>query len=298
MTAETPPGKGDAPAPDFKRWCLIVAYEGAPYSGWQSQSGGNTVQDHIEAALRQICPEIDRLHGSGRTDRGVSAVGQVAHFDAPSRLFLDAQAWRRALNVRLPATIRIMRCEEAPQGFHARFSATGKTYHYRIFHGEVLPPSLAGRAWHVRKLVNRERFQRQVERFAGWHDFRAFSANRQDGFDAGRLTWRFLREARVEWAPSPQEWNAPGEMATVAFTGNGFLYRMVRFLAGIAVRCAQGKFREEEIARLLRDPGSEKAPWCAPPDGLTLFAVDYDPAHRIRRGTPQELGIEVPPVAP
>lgn len=292
MTEVVRPGKGDAPAPDFKRWRLLVAYEGAPFAGWQSQRGGNTVQDLIEAALQQISPEITRLHGSGRTDQGVSATGQVAHFDAPTRLALDTAAWRRALNVRLPATIRVQGCEEALPEFHARFSATGKTYHYRIFHGEVMPPCLAGRAWHLRWVGDRERFRRQVESFGGWHDFRAFSANRRDGFDESRNTWRLIREASVEWIPAPTEWNAPGEIATVIFAGTGFLYRMVRFLVGISVRCAQGKFAEGEIQRLLIHPGLEKAPWCAPPDGLTLVAVDYDPAHRVRRGRPDAMNAD------
>ncbi|MEZ5432115.1 MAG: hypothetical protein R3F31_13265 [Verrucomicrobiales bacterium] len=163
----------------------------------------------------------------------------MAHFDAPDTLSIDAAAWRRALNVRLPATIRIMDCSVAPPGFHARFSASGKTYRYQIFHGAVMPPLLAGRAWHVRRLGDLEKFRRQVESFQGWHDFRAFSANRRDGWDESRNTWRLLHEARVEIVPVPPEWNAPGDWVTVVISGNGFLYRMVRFLVGISVRCAQ-----------------------------------------------------------
>ncbi len=290
MTDPAGSGPGDQPRPGFRRWRLLVAYEGAPFAGWQSQPGGNTVQDLIETALKEISPEIRGIHGSGRTDRGVSAVGQVAHFDAPETLLIDPAAWRRALNVRLPATIRIMECSVAPPGFHARFSASGKTYRYQIFHGAVMPPLLAGRAWHVRRLGDLEKFRRQVESFRGWHDFRAFSANRRDGWDESRNTWRLLHEARVEIVPVPPEWNAPGDWVTVVISGNGFLYRMVRFLVGISVRCAQGKFEEADIRRLLDQPGREKAPWCAVPDGLTLAAVDYDPANRVVRGKPVGAG--------
>ena len=129
------------------RFALTIAYDGRPFEGWQSQRGGNTVQDHLLTALQQIDPEIAQVHGSGRTDSGVSADGQVAHFDSSADSTLDAEAWQRALNTKLPPTIRVMECAEVPADFHARFSATAKHYRYRVSTRPVLPPLDAGLAW-------------------------------------------------------------------------------------------------------------------------------------------------------
>ena len=137
---------------DKKRFCLNIAYDGRPFEGWQSQPGGNTVQDHIEKVLQKICPASSSVHGSGRTDAGVSAEGQVAHFDVPDDWKMTAPEWQRALNAQLPPTIRIVKSEPAAPDFHARFSAKSKIYRYRIFTGEVLPPLDHGLTWHTRQL--------------------------------------------------------------------------------------------------------------------------------------------------
>src|SRR6476646_884246 len=128
---------------------LIVAYDGAPFSGWQSQADRNGVQDHLERAFAQICSAPVRVHGAGRTDAGVHALAQCAHADLPERRY-NADRWRSALNGVLPTSIRIMRCRFVSESFHARFSAKGKIYRYRIWNDEVLPPLESGRAWHVR----------------------------------------------------------------------------------------------------------------------------------------------------
>lgn len=257
-----------APAREGKRFRLTVAYDGRPYAGWQSQIGGNTVQDRLLEAIREICPAVRTVQGSGRTDAGVGALAQVAHFDAPVSASLDAGAWLRAANTKLPPAIRVMECEEVSPDFHARFSATGKIYRYEIFTGPVLPPLKAGLAWHVRKPGDRGIFRAAIRHFEGTHDFRAFSANRGDGYDEDRDTVRTIFETSVE---------EPGESLIVEFTGNGFLYKMVRFLVGSAVRAAQGKLTVSEIDRFLQktDAPRTKAPFCAPADGLTLVKVLY-----------------------
>jgi tRNA pseudouridine38-40 synthase len=245
-----------------------VAYDGRPFAGWQSQTGGNTVQDRLLGAIRAICPQVRTVQGAGRTDAGVGALAQVAHFDAPVTASLDAGAWLRAVNAKLPPAIRVMACEQASPGFHARFSATSKTYRYEIFTGPVLPPLKAGLAWQVRKLGNREVFRAAIELFEGVHDFRAFSANRGDGHDEDRDTVRTIFETKVEEC---------GESMTVEFTGNGFLYKMVRFLVGTSVRAAQGRLTFSDITVFLQktDDQQTKAPYCAPADGLTLVKVLY-----------------------
>ena len=119
---------------------LTIAYDGAPFEGWQSQPGGNTVQDHLERAIAEVAGDAIRVSGSGRTDTGVHALGQVAHFDPPEGSRMDAGAWLRALNTKLPAAVRVLDAEGVAGDFHARFSATAKTYQYQIDTAPVLHP--------------------------------------------------------------------------------------------------------------------------------------------------------------
>lgn len=250
-----------------RRFRLVVAYDGRPWAGWQSQVGGDTVQDRLLAALRSIHSGIATVQGSGRTDAGVSALGQVAHFDVPADASLDAGAWLRALNTKLPPSIRIMDSAEAAPDFHARFSAVAKTYRYRIWTGPVLPPLEAGLAWHVPRPGDRDALVAALALFCGRHDFRAFSAKRGDGRDEDLDTVREVFEITTK---SGEDW------IEVTFTGEGFLYKMVRFLVGSAVRVGQGKLDPAAIVSLLNGDGaSRKAPYCAPPDGLLLLEVRY-----------------------
>src|SRR4051812_31169572 len=156
---------------------VIVAYNGTPFSGWQSQADRNAVQDHLETAFAQICGERVRVHGAGRTDAGVHALAQCAHVDLSPRRY-DTGRWMSALNGILPPTIRIMRAGWASSSFHARFSAKGKLYRYRIWNDEVLPPLEVGRAWHVRGPLGPEAMQTAANLLLGRHDFRSFAANR------------------------------------------------------------------------------------------------------------------------
>lgn len=252
-----------------RRFRLTVAYDGRPFEGWQSQVGGNTIQDKLLAALQEIAPAITTVQGSGRTDAGVSAEGQVAHFDAPAGSSMNAAAWLRALNTKLPPTIRVMDCDGVPNDFHARFSAVGKTYRYQIWTGPVLPPLKAGLVWHLPRFENDDvgEFRTALKCFEGRHDFRAFSANRGDGKDQDRDSVRTVTEVASTWE---------GELMSVTFSGEGFLYKMVRFLVGSAAWAARGKLKIEEIERLLEAPPENgKAPFCAPADGLSLVKVRY-----------------------
>jgi len=131
-----------------QRLKLTVAYDGAAFAGWQSQAHRNTVQDMLEHAFQKISGTRIRVHGAGRTDAGVHALAQCAHVDLPDRR-LSLERWTKALNSTLPPAIRILRCQFMPQNFHARFSATGKLYRYRIWAAPILPPLEFGRAWHI-----------------------------------------------------------------------------------------------------------------------------------------------------
>lgn len=255
-------------APDDQRFRIDVAYDGRPFAGWQSQAGGNTVQDLLLAAAQRICSGVKTVQGSGRTDAGVSAAGQVAHFDAPAGWRMGPVEWRKALNTHLPSTIRVMACERVSPDFHARFSAAEKCYVYRIVTGEVLPPLQAGLAWHRRGLDTGDRLGDVLRLFEGTHDFRSFSANRNDGRDEERDTVRTISEATVAE-------NGRG-CVELRFRGDGFLYKMVRFLVGSAVYCIEGKFPPPEIVALLEGRDRDrKAPFCAPADGLSLEKVIY-----------------------
>src|SRR4029453_13797705 len=130
-----------------RRLKLIVAYDGAPFAGWQSQSHGNTVQDHLERAFERVTGEAVRVHGAGRTDAGVRALAQCAHVDVLK--FLAADRWIKALNALLPPAIRVLSCRYVSKDFHARLSAKGKIYRYRIWIAPVLPPLEYRRAWQI-----------------------------------------------------------------------------------------------------------------------------------------------------
>lgn len=255
----------------LQRWKWTIAYDGAPYGGWQSQPGGNTIQDHLEAALSEIrgLPSGTRVHGSGRTDAGVHAYGQVAHIDAPIDLSLDAKAWPHALNARLPGSIRVLVAEAVPQDFHARFSASEKTYVYRLYLGKILPPMLWNRVWHIHNSLDVGALRHAGQCLRGRHDFKAFAANRGKNSPPPATTVRNLTKVEILEEPDNQ--------LVLSFTADGFLYRMVRMLTGTMVRFAQGKLSESDLLSLLDDRELLKTSACAPAGGLYLRDVAYHP---------------------
>src|SRR6266404_8810238 len=243
---------------------LIVAYDGAPFSGWQSQPNGNGIQDHLENALERICSERVRVHGAGRTDAGVHALAQCAHANLPVRRY-HADRWRAALNGVLPLAIRIMRARFVSESFHARFSAKGKIYRYRIWNDDVLPPLENGRAWHIREPLDRAAILTGSQLFAGRHDFAAFAANR--GAPVSDTT-RTLGRVRVRNS---------GPLLSIEFEGDGFLYKMARLLAGALVEVGLGTVSANEIQSRLSHPKRRfpQARNVAPAAGLFLVRVRY-----------------------
>jgi tRNA pseudouridine38-40 synthase len=252
------------PSTGAQRLKLTLAYDGAPFAGWQSQVGGNTVQDRVEAALAKVAKAEIALHGSGRTDAGVHALGQVAHFDAPVDSRMKPADWLRALNANLPPEIRILRAVRAAADFHARFSAQGKTYRYELWTAPALPPHLHRRAWHVAPTPDFARLREALEIFVGEHDFRAFAANR--GGKPVEDTVRRISAIRAARS---------GPLWRITFEGSGFLYKMVRMLTGAAVRVAQGREDIATLRRLIAEPRSGRWSHVAPADGLTLVQVRY-----------------------
>lgn len=248
------------------RFRLILAYDGRPFSGWQRQAGRATVQESVEAALGRVAKSDSiRIQGSGRTDAGVHALGQVAHFDAPPGSRLGGEEWRRALNVHLPAGIRVMECAETAPGFHARYDAIGKTYQYRIFTGGILSPFEAGFLCHFPKTLDFESMESACLELAGTHDFAGFAAFR--GHETGgENTTRTLWEVDARRGE---------DFIHLTFHGSGFLYKMVRLMTGAVIRVGRGRERLSWLTDLLHRKVPGKCQHLAPPDGLYLVRVDY-----------------------
>lgn len=240
---------------------LIVAYDGAPFAGWQSQASGNTVQDRLERALKSITGEPLRVHGAGRTDAGVHALGQCAHVDLPDAR-LTAERLLAAINSQLPSTIRVLRCGYATDKFHARFSARGKLYLYRIWAAPVLPPHEAGRAWHLAGALDVDTMRSAAQEFLGTHDFAGFAANRGAAMTG---TVRAIRSLRVQ---------RRGPLVKVEVDGDGFLYKMVRLMVGSLVRCATGKMSPRQVRDAL-EARTGRCRFAAPAQGLFLVRVRY-----------------------
>jgi tRNA pseudouridine38-40 synthase len=249
----------------LERLKLIVAYDGRPFAGWQSQAGGNAVQDHLEAAFLAVGGVHVRVHGSGRTDAGVHALGQVAHADVPRGQYA-AGVWMSALNANLPREIRVVRSSRVRgghDGFHARFSATGKRYLYRIWNAPFMHPLEIGRAWHVPRSLDFDRLREAAALLVGRHDFVRFSARAAKN---DRETVRTIH--RVSIVPR-------GHLVTLAFEGDGFLYKMVRLLTGTLVRVAEGRAPASLITDLLSPKVSARTHFTAPAEGLYLAKVSY-----------------------
>ncbi len=247
-----------------QRYAVTVAYDGRDFQGWQVQPGARTVQLELEKALAKICPgHAFRIHGSGRTDRGVHARGQVFHFDDPGRGFA-VEKWREALNGVLPEDIRVRSLRGVSPEFHARFSALGKQYRYFIWHGEILPPELRFTRYALRLPLELSRMQAAAAGLQGEHDFRSFSASR--GVDDEGETVRHLRRLELQQ-------DGP-ELCLIA-EADGFLYKMVRQLAGALLRVGRGELDPEDLQRLLDHPERNHTAPTAPAQALFLWKVDY-----------------------
>ncbi|HWN24903.1 MAG TPA: tRNA pseudouridine(38-40) synthase TruA [Candidatus Sulfotelmatobacter sp.] len=246
-----------------RRLKLIVAYDGASFSGWQSQSHRNAIQDQLERAFERVAGERVRVYGAGRTDAGVHALAQCAHVDL-AQDSLSTARWREALNALLPPAIRVLHCRYMSQNFHARLSAKGKIYRYRIWSGSVLPPFEYGRVWHVPRPLDFDLLKKIAKRFVGTHDFAAFAANRGK---PEKSTVRTIYSVAVRRS---------GSCVMIDFDGDGFLYKMVRLIVGSLVRCAIGKSRLEDVTDWLASAQVGHARFVAPAEGLFLVRVRYD----------------------
>jgi tRNA pseudouridine38-40 synthase len=243
---------------------LTLAYDGTDYAGWQVQPNGTAVQEVVERAIEKVLGVKVRIHGSGRTDAGVHAAGQVAHFKIPDRAArIPIKRLCRALNGALPPDVRALKAEQAPEDFHARYSAKLKTYRYRIFTGEVLSPFDRRWALHWPRPLDVAAMRRAARVLAGRHDFAAFSANPQREQESTVRTLKRLAVTRR------------GDWLTVTATADGFLYKMVRSLVGALLKVGAGKLPAADIKGILASRKRTALVETAPPQGLCLVRVCY-----------------------
>jgi tRNA pseudouridine38-40 synthase len=247
---------------------LTIAYRGTDFSGWQRQASKRTVQECIEAALGKIWGQKISLQGSGRTDSGVHALGQIASFNAP-RLHADL-VLRRALNANLPRDVRIMKCRLVSPAFHARFDAKGKTYRYLIWNQLVQDPFTLDTHWHVPRPLDMSAMRRAARMLLGKHDFASFTSN--PGYER-ESTVRTMK--RVSLARD-------GAVLAFHFTADGFLYRMVRNLVGALAKVGMGKITVDDFGKILHARSRSEAPATAAACGLYLMNVTYGPNRTYR----------------
>jgi tRNA pseudouridine38-40 synthase len=240
---------------------LTIEYDGSHYAGWQRQENAMSVQQMIEGALKKLTGEGISITGSSRTDSGVHARGQVANFFTDSTVPPDKYSY--ALNALLPRDIRITRSEEVDPDFHARFSVRGKKYKYSMIvnpHGTAIGNQYLH---HVHVPLDIEAMNQAAGYFAGTHDFAAFMATGS----SVRTTTRTIFYIRLDW-------DEP--YLNLSVSGNGFLYNMVRIIAGTLLDVGKGKIRPEQIPGIIASRDRHRAGPTAPPNGLSLEEIYYD----------------------
>jgi tRNA pseudouridine38-40 synthase len=253
---------------------LTISYDGTDFHGWQIQAPGKpTIQGEIVSVLRQITQESTLLHGAGRTDAGVHALGQVASFRTQSAL--SAQEFQRALNALLPQTIRIVGAEEVGPDFHARWSALGKTYRYRLYRGKVVPPMVSRYVLHYPFPLDEDAMRKAASRFVGPHDFASFAASTgSEDDDKERSTVREIYSSELARSED-------GEELVYTVRGRSFLRYMVRKMVGTLLDVGRGKLTPEDINRLYELRDRSKSGPTVPPQGLCMVSVDHEEAWRL-----------------
>lgn len=255
---------------------LTIAYDGTHYSGWQIQPNAPSIQQHLQEALASLFNgEMIAVIGSGRTDAGVHALNQIAHFKTehelpPNRLLL-------ALNGLLPRDIRVKKVELAPLQFHSQYSAIGKEYHYHLYLERVLDPFRRLYCWHVLRRLNLDFLPEAAALFVGTHDFTSF-ANEPHRGSVAKNPIRTIHRLDI----CPIEGGIRLE-----FEGNGFLYKMVRNIVGTLIDIASHRLTIAEVISIFESKDRRHASHTAPPQGLFLVRVDYPPDHLLKETGPK-----------
>lgn len=245
---------------------LILSYDGADFSGWQVQPDAPTVQSALASAIGRITGEKVLPQGSGRTDAGVHALGQVASFVTESSV--PSENFMKALNDILPASVRVLEVSEMPPEFHARHSARAKTYRYRIYRESICPPFLARYVWHYPYRLDEEAMVSAAARVVGEKDFTSFAAvdpeRGRPGAPASNVRTIFS-----------SMWHRSGAELIYTVRGSGFLHHMVRNLLGTFILVGRGTLKVEDMTRILEARDRSAAGATAPASGLYLVDVEY-----------------------
>ena len=244
----------------MRRIKLIVAYDGTDYCGWQIQPNGITVEEVLNRALSRLTGEEIRVIGASRTDAGVHARGNIAVLDTASTI--PAERFAYAVNPLLPEDIVVVKSEEVPQDWHPRYQNSVKTYEYRILNREMPDPLKRKYTWHVSFPLDIDKMREAAEHLKGQHDFRSFCSVHT----AVKTTVRTIYTLDIVKS---------GDEIIIRISGNGFLYNMVRIIAGTLAEVGRGFRTPEDVRDLLTAKEREQAGATAPPQGLTLIRIEY-----------------------
>ncbi|MCL1924191.1 MAG: tRNA pseudouridine(38-40) synthase TruA [Defluviitaleaceae bacterium] len=239
---------------------LTISYNGTNYSGWQKQQNSLTIQAQIEQALEKLFARSIELRGASRTDAGVHALGQRGVFVHNHTIPHDNLPL--AINNFLPQDIRILKSELVAEDFHPQYEAKNKTYKYRIYNKRIMNPLEHQFAWHLNASLNLELMKKASQFLIGTHDFNAFCA-------AGATAKTTIRT--INWIKI----NKIGDIVEIDINGNGFLYNMVRIIAGTLAYVGYGKLKFLEVSEILKSLDRTKAGITAPPEGLILIEINY-----------------------
>ena len=244
----------------MRRIKLIVAYDGTDYCGWQIQPNGITVEEVLNRALSRLTGEEIRVIGASRTDAGVHARGNIAVLDTASTI--PAERFAYAVNPLLSEDIVVVKSEEVPQDWHPRYQNSVKTYEYRILNREMPDPLKRKYTWHVSFPLDIDKMREAAEHLKGQHDFRSFCSVHT----AVKSTVRTIYTLDIVKS---------GDEIIIRISGNGFLYNMVRIIAGTLAEVGRGFRTPEDVRDLLTAKEREQAGATAPPQGLTLIRIEY-----------------------
>ena len=252
---------------NIKNIAMRIRYDGTNYHGWQSQSNGVTVQSTIEKALSELTGSDVKVTGCSRTDAGVHANMFCCTLDTACPLRGDKLA--AALNAHLPADVAVYGCREVPADFHPRYMAAGKRYVYRIWNAPARNPFWQGYALHRQRRLDERRMDEAAAAYCGTHDFTAFKASG----GLAKTTVRTILSARVSAFPE--------NLFYLEICGDGFLYNMVRIIAGTLIRVGGGEMAPDEIPQILGKKDRTAAGPTAPAHGLTMMGIEYEDAEGI-----------------
>lgn len=266
---------------DLKRVVLGVQYDGTHWRGWQTQPSGGTVQDTLEAAMKRFALTDIATTCAGRTDAGVHAIEQVVHFD--TSLSRDMFSWVRGVNAFLPSSIAVRWAREvhnedagATDQFHARFSATARTYHYVIYNNPVRSPLLAGKAGWVFRPLAVEPMRVAARHLVGTHDFSAFRAAECQA----KSPVKSMHEISID---------RRGDLIVVTLKANAFLHHMVRNIVGSLIVVGNGNQAPEWLGEILESRDRSRAAPTFMPDGLYLAKIAYDPKWELPQQTDEAI---------